>query len=196
MGSLKNWMLSFLAGPYPGIALFCFAFAESSFFPIPPDIMLIPLVLARPEHWLLYAVITTVASVLGGMAGYLIGSYGGRPVLLKFFASPKVDLVQHYYDKYNAWATAIAGLTPLPYKIFTIGAGTFKVNFHVFVLASIGSRGLRFFAVAGLTRLFGHQVMPIIKDYFNVATIMFILLLVGGFWAVGYLAKRIQRSKS
>lgn len=186
-------MLGFLSGPCPALALFGFAFAESSFFPIPPDIMLIPLVIMHPENFWLYALLTTIGSVLGGMFGYLIGVYGGRPLLLKFFSGPRVRMVEHYYEKYNAWATAVAGLTPLPYKIFTIGAGTFRINFKIFVLASIAARGFRFFAVAWLSCIFGKRFLPLLQKYFNLATIIFVILLIGGFWAVGYMAKRVQR---
>jgi len=186
-------MLSFIEGPYPGLALFLFAFAESSFFPIPPDVMLIPLILNRPEHYIFFASITTAGSVLGGMAGYWIGLRGGRPLMTRFFDGSKIDTVEHYYDKYNAWATGIAGLTPLPYKIFTIGAGTFKVGFKVFVFASILSRGARFFAVALISNMLGVYAMEFLKKYFNLVTVVFVVLLVGGFLFFGYMAKNLHR---
>lgn len=192
MVGMRRWMLGFLEGPFPGISLFCFAFAESSFFPIPPDVMLIPLVIAEPDRFVYYASLTTLGSVLGGGLGYYIGVRGGRPLLIRFFAGPKVDLVEHYYNRYNAWATGIAGLTPIPYKLFTIGAGTFKVNFKIFMVASILSRGARFFTVAILCYYFGQAIQPFIKRYFNWISVIFVILLLGGFWAVGMIAKKLH----
>ena len=119
------WVESFAATPYGVWALFVISFAESSFFPIPPDVLLIALCLARPEQSLWFAFVCSVASVLGGMAGYGIGYYGGRPLVKRLFKPEKVRAVERLYERYNAWATGIAGLTPLPYKLFTISGGAF-----------------------------------------------------------------------
>ena len=121
---------------------------ESSFFPIPPDVLLIALCLGRPDLAFWFATVCAVASVLGGMAGYGIGFWGGRPLLKRLFRADRVRAVESYYDRYNAWATGIAGLTPIPYKVFTLSGGAFSIDFKIFVLASIVSRSLRFFAVA------------------------------------------------
>jgi len=129
--------------------------------------------------------------VLGGMFGYGIGWFGGRPILQRLFSAQKIANVKRLYDKYNAWATGIAGLTPLPYKIFTIGGGTFGVNFKVFVLASIIGRSLRFFAVAGLIFWIGEPAKLFIAKYLNVLSIAFVVLLVGSFLIFG---KWLQRS--
>ena len=177
-------MESFAATPWGDWALFGIAFAESSFFPIPPDVLLIALCLGRPELSLWFAFLCTVGSVLGGMLGYAIGFYGGRPVLKRFFSAEKVRAVEALYDRFNAWATGIAGLTPLPYKIFTVSGGAFAINFRIFVIASILSRGLRFFAVAGAIYLFGEPVKALIEEYLNVLSILFVVLLIVGYWLV------------
>ena len=131
--AVLQWVEAFAHTPYGGWALFAIAFMESSFFPIPPDVLLIPLCLADPEMAFVFAGICTVASVLGGMFGYGIGYYGGRPLFKRWFGEGRMRAVEVYYDKYNAWATGIGGLTPLPYKLFTISGGAFAINFKIFV---------------------------------------------------------------
>jgi len=144
------------------------SFAESSFFPIPPDVMLAPMSMARPERAWRYAALTTIASVLGGLLGYLIGYYG-------------FDLIQpwlqdsHYWDKYLAargwfeewgfWAILVAGFSPIPYKVFTIAAGTLSMNLPLFVLGSIAGRGGRFFLVSGLMRWGGREMEDKLRTY-------------------------------
>lgn len=188
-GQLKEWLYALLHwvegwahSPYGGSALFFIAFAESSFFPIPPDVLLIPLCLGDPSRALWFAAICSAGSVLGGIAGYGIGYYGGRPLVYKLFPDSKVRAVERYYDRYNAWATFIAGLTPLPYKIFTISGGACAINFKVFVFASVISRSIRFFAVAGLIYFFGEPIQAFIDKYLDVLSIAFVVLLLGGFW--------------
>lgn len=185
---LLAWVESFAATPYGGWALFLIAFAESSVFPVPPDVLLIALCLGKPELALWFALVCTVGSVLGGMAGYAIGFYGGRPFLQRFFDARKVAAVESYYDRYNAWATGVGGLTPLPYKVFTIAGGVFAVNFKIFVIASILARGLRFFAVAGLIYVFGDPITAFIDRYLGLLGIAFIVLLAGSYWL---LARRV-----
>lgn len=185
LSGLLAWVESFAESPYSTQALFAFAFAESSFFPVPPDVLLIALALGQPERAFWYAAVCTVGSVLGGMCGYGIGYFGGRPVLKRLIADEKVEAVERLYDRYNAWATGIAGLTPIPYKVFTLSGGAFAINFRIFVVASVISRGLRFFAVAALIYFFGEPIRAFIEEYLNWITIAFVILLVGGFWLFG-----------
>ncbi len=189
------WVESFASTPYGDWALFMLAFAESSFFPIPPDVLLIALCLGRPELSFYFAMICSVASVLGGMLGYGIGYYGGRPLLKRLFNRKKIQAVENLYDRYNAWATGIAGLTPLPYKIFTISGGAFSINFKVFVVASIISRSLRFFAVAALFFFFGDPVKAWIDEYLNILSIVFVVLLVAGYFLITHVFIRTGPSE-
>jgi membrane protein YqaA with SNARE-associated domain len=182
--TLFAWIDRLAAAPYPGLWLFLLAFAESSFFPIPPDVLLITLGVATPEKAIWYGVICSLGSVLGGMLGYGIGLYGGRPLLFKVFNANKIHAVERLYDRYNAWATGIAGLTPIPYKVFTIAGGAFKINFKIFVLASIASRTLRFMTEGVLLSLFGESIRDFLYTQFNWLSIVFVFLLVGGFWAI------------
>ena len=188
---LLRWVEAFASTPYGSYALFGISFLESSIFPVPPDVLLIALCLGQPERALWFAAICSVASVLGGIAGYALGYYGGRPLLKKLFAENKVAAVERLYDRYNAWATGIAGLTPLPYKLFTISGGAFAINFKIFVIASIASRSLRFLAVAGVIHLYGEAAKLWIEKYLNVLSIAFVILLVLGFWLIGMGAKRV-----
>lgn len=183
--SLLRWVEAFALTPYGSYALFGISFLESSIFPIPPDVLLIALCLGRPEYSFWFAAICSLGSVLGGIAGYALGYYGGRPLLKKLFDRRKVDAVERLYDRYNAWATGIAGLTPLPYKIFTISGGAFAINFKIFVIASIISRSFRFAVVAGIIYLYGEAAKAWIEKYLNVLSIAFVILLILGFWLIG-----------
>jgi membrane protein YqaA with SNARE-associated domain len=192
MRSALAWVESFAATPHGDWALFAISFAESSFFPIPPDVLLIALCLGRPESSFYFAAICSVASVLGGMLGYGIGYYGGRPLLKRLFSAKKIEAVERLYDRFNAWATGIAGLTPLPYKIFTISGGAFSINFKIFVIASICSRSLRFFAVAATLYMFGEPVKAFLDKYLGVLSIVFVVLLVLGYFLVTHIFVRTQ----
>ena len=187
---LYQWMLSWSESDYAVPALFLLAFAESSFFPLPPDVLLIALTLGNPSWGMYYAAVSTAGSVLGGMFGYAIGWYGGRPILLKFIGSERVATIHAAFEKYEGWAILIAGFTPIPYKVFTIGAGAFFVNFKVFVVASLIGRGARFFIVAGTLQLFGPFVKELIERYFNLFSILLVVLLALGFWLVKHQAKK------
>lgn len=185
--SIKAWFMGIVTVwviPNGGIGLFLMAFAESSFFPIPPDFALIPLALINPSgaYWL--ALYCTLGSVLGGMFGYGLGKWGGRPVLLRFVDEKRIQSIHELFEKYEAWAIAIAGFTPIPYKVFTISAGMFAVNFRIFVLASVLSRGARFFIVAGLIHRYGEQIRPFLQQHFDKISLGLVILLVGGFFCM------------
>lgn len=190
---LYDWVLSWAETPYGVPALFILAFAESSFFPVPPDVLLIALAISIPAKSLYYALICSVGSVLGGMVGYLIGyefmeAVGNRIITLYGFTD-KWDLVGSLYNRYAAWAVGIAGFTPIPYKVFTIAGGAFKIDFLVFVIASVLSRSARFFLVAGLIYYFGPAIRGFIERYFNILAVVFVVLLIGGFILVKYAIK-------
>ena len=169
-------------------ALFFIAVAESSFFPIPPDIFLMVLCIAVPRKAFRYAAISSVGSVLGGMLGYGLGmgfmDTIGVKILEWYGLHDKYEVVKSLYQQYDALAVGAAGFTPLPYKLFTITAGAFKINFLTFVLISILSRSARFFLVAGFIYKFGAPVRHFIERYFNLLTIAFFVLLVGGFLVI------------
>jgi membrane protein YqaA with SNARE-associated domain len=186
---LYNWTIHWAATPFASYALFFIAFAESSFFPLPPDILLIPMCLASPENSFIYAAICTVASVLGGIFGMGLGKFGGRPLVLKLLGYDRIQAVERLYQKYDVWAVGIAGLTPIPYKVFTIAAGIFRIRFLGFVIVSIFSRGARFFIIATLIYFWGEPIKELIDKYFNLLSIGFVVLLVGGFFAVKYITK-------
>jgi membrane protein YqaA with SNARE-associated domain len=188
---LYSWVLSWADRPGGTWALFGISFAEASFFPIPPDILLIPLALGRPRRSLWFALVCTIGSVMGAVAGYLIGSFLfssiGQPILDLYGASDQYQELGRLFNE-NLWLTlGTAGFTPIPFKVFTIAAGAFDVLFVPFVLVSAVSRGARFFLVAGLLRLFGEPIRRFIEKYFNLLSILFVVLLVGGFFLVGVL---------
>ncbi|MEE8431055.1 MAG: YqaA family protein [Candidatus Desulfatibia sp.] len=188
---LYDWVLYWAETPYGKWALFLLAFSESSFFPIPPDVLLIALAVAVPKKSLKYALICSAGSVLGGCFGYLIGwqfmASIGRPIVNFYGLGAKVEYIGALYNKYDAWAVGIAGFTPIPYKVFTIAAGVFKINFSVFVLTSLVSRSARFFIVGGLIYIFGARIQGFIEKYFNILAVAFTVLLVLGFVAIKYL---------
>jgi len=183
---LYDWVLQWATTSYALPVLFTIAFVESSFFPIPPDILLIAMVVASPVGWFRFAFVCSIGSVLGGMFGYLIGyqfmDLLGHRIVAFYHFQEKWDKIGLLYDQYNAWAVAAAGFTPLPYKVFTLSAGAFKINFPIFVLASAISRSARFFLVAALMYKFGPPFKILIEKYFNIFTIVFMVLLVLGFF--------------
>ena len=182
---LYNRCMEWIKTPAGIWALFFIAVAESSFFPLPPDVFLIALCVAVPRKSFKYAAVCAVGSVLGGALGYGLGwafmDTLGQRILDLYGLEGKYQVVQALYQKYDAWAVAAAGFTPLPYKLFTISAGAFKINFPVFMLVSLAARSARFFLVAGLIYKFGAPVQIFIDKYFNILSIVFLVLLVGGF---------------
>lgn len=187
---LYQWMVSWSESSCADLALFVLAFAESSVFPVPPDVLLLALTMGNPSWGLYYAAITTVGSVLGGAFGYLIGWWGGKPLLLRLVGQDRVSRVHDTFERYEGRAILIAGLTPVPYKVFTIGAGAFYVNFRVFVVASLVSRGARFFLVAGTLQLLGPWVKDVLEHYFNLFTVVLAACVVLGYWIVKRQANR------
>jgi len=165
---LYQLVLSWAEHPKASKFLVGLSFAESSFFPIPPDVMLAPMCLARPAKAFYFAFITTLASVLGGVLGYLIGQYSFElvePVLATLHYQGKFELVKQWFVEWGFWAILIAGFSPIPYKLFTIAAGMLGMFFLPFVLASIAGRGARFFLVAFLISLGGDDLRDKLNDY-------------------------------
>jgi len=189
--NLYDWVLRWAETPYGTWALFLLAFSESSFFPIPPDILLIALAVAIPKKSIKYALICSVGSVLGGCFGYLIGwqfmAGIGKKILDLYGLAPQYDYIKNLYTNYDAWAIGIAGFTPIPYKLFTIAAGAFNINFPVFIFASMVSRSARFFLIGGLIYFFGPRIQVFIDKYFNILAIAFTVLLIAGFAIIKWL---------
>ena len=172
--------------------MFILAFAESSFFPIPPDVLQIALSVSKPKKSFFYAFISSVGSVMGGLFGYFIGARLW-PLVKNFFFTyipgftPEIfTLIRAKYDYYGFLVVFTAGFTPIPYKIITISAGLFGISFAIFVIASAISRSARFFLVATLLYFFGPKMREFIDKYFNLLTIVFIILLIGGFVMIRY----------
>lgn len=186
--SMYDWTLHWAKSPYAPRALFVVSFIESSFFPIPPDVLLIAMTGARKQSWVRYAAICTVGSVAGALFGYFIGwslyETIGRLIVNAYNLQPMMDLVGQKYAE-NAFLTVFtAAFTPIPYKVITIAAGLFKISIFTLVIASIIGRAARFFLVAGALRVFGDRIQKSIEKYFDIFSIVFMLLLIGGFFAL------------
>lgn len=188
---LYDRMIETASGPNAIWALIAVAFAESSFFPLPPDIFLIPMMLARPRDAWRLAAICTIASVGGGMLGYAIGYWGfdliGRPVLEFYHAMDKYDALKAGFDRWGVWIIIIKGMTPIPYKLVTIASGVAHFDLLAFIGASIISRSLRFFLLAALLWWFGPAVRDFIEKRLMLVTTAFAVCLVGGFLVIRYL---------
>ena len=190
---LYDWVLHWAKTPYAIPALFLISAAESSFFPVPPDPLLLALCLGANRKSFRFAAICTLASVLGGIVGYGIGAWGWNVTQDWFFAyvpgvTPEAfQEVRQFYDNNGFAAIFLAGLTPIPYKVFTLASGVFSINFSVFVLASVVSRGLRFFLVAALVYRFGPTIERFINLHFNRLVICFGVLFLVGFLAIEFL---------
>lgn len=165
--------------PIGPLGLFIVAFIESSFFPVPPDLLIIALVLADPAGWIFYASVATVGSAAGAVLGYGIGVKGGRPVLLHFCKEKTISKMEGYFARYGDWAIAIAAFTPIPYKIFTIAAGVFRHSCVRMVLISIPSRGARFFLVAGIIAFWGTELLVFFETSLGIATIIMCAAIFG-----------------
>lgn len=187
---LYDWTMSLAQSPHALWALAAVSFVESSVFPIPPDVLLIPLIIARPERAWVIAGICTLASVLGGAFGYLIG-WGffeqiGRPVLEFYGKDARFEEFSTTYNAWGAWAVLIAGVTPFPYKVITILSGVTGLNFGVFMVASVLARGLRFFLIAALLKRFGEPIRVFIEERLGLVFTLFMVALIGGFLVLGF----------
>jgi len=180
-----NRCMEWIQTPAGVWALFFIAVAESSFFPIPPDVFLIALCVGAPKKSFKFALICSVGSVLGGALGYGLGlgfmDTVGQSILNMYGLQDKYAVVQGLYQQYDALAVGAAGFTPLPYKLFTITAGAFKIDFLTFMVVSLVARSARFFLVSALIYKFGAPVQHFINRYFNILTLVFLGLLIGGF---------------
>ena len=188
---IYDWTMTKAAGPHATGALTTVAFLESSVFPIPPDAMLVPMVLARPQRAWRLAAIATLASILGGLAGYAIGFFLfetlGRWIIEVYGLGARFDEFQRTWNEWGLWIILIKGLTPIPYKLVTIASGLAQFNLLVFVAASIVTRGLRFFLVAGLLRQFGAPIRTFIERRLTLVTSVFAAMIVLGFLVLRYL---------
>ncbi|MGI9389255.1 MAG: YqaA family protein [Boseongicola sp.] len=188
---LYDWTLSLSAHPHALWALAIIAFVESSFFPIPPDILMIPMILARPSRAWIIALVATLASVVGGLFGYFIGAVlfdsVGQSIFDFYGKSEAVESFNTRFNAYGAWAVLIAGITPFPYKVITIMSGWTGLSLPVFIISSIVARGLRFFVLAGLLWKFGPPIRTFIEKYLGLLFTLFVILLIGGFYALRYL---------
>lgn len=188
---LYNWTISLAEHPRALWALALVAFVESSVFPIPPDILMIPMIVARPSRAFVIAGVAMVASVLGGMLGYYIGAVMfdsiGQPVLEFYGKTERFDEFATRYNEWGAWAVLIAGVTPFPYKVITILSGTTGLSLPVFILSSIIARGLRFFLIAALLWKFGTPIRDFIERRLGLVFTLFVVVFLGGFMMVKYL---------
>ena len=196
---LYDWVLHWANTPYGPLALFVLAFSESSFFPIPPDVLLIALILGNTRQAFRFALICSIASIVGGVFGYFIGyklwwsSPGVYSSVAEFFFNhipgfthQLFDTIRRKYELYSFWIVFTAGFTPIPYKVITISAGAFNINFPLFLIASAISRTARFFLVSVLLWKFGPPIKKVIDKYFNLLSIAFVVLLILGFVVIKY----------
>jgi len=178
---LYDWTLIKSRHPKAFLFLSFVAFIESSFFPIPPDIILIPMIIAKRTKAFFYAFICTASSVLGGLFGYLIGLYLfdslGTIIINYYELSGQFAVFENYYLKYGIWIILGAGFTPFPFKFITIASGVFGLNIFLFIIISILGRGLRFYLIAFLLRIFGQVIEELINKYFNILASVFFILL-------------------
>ncbi len=192
---IYEWVLGWADSRWGAVALFILAFTESSFFPIPPDVLLIALCLGAPKKSFRYAAICTVGSVAGALLGYGIGHFswltpdGEFTAFANFFfnnipgfTTEVYNDIKLAYDQHDFWIVFAAGFTPIPYKVITITSGVFDINLFMFIIASIVSRGARFFIISALIWKYGAPIKVFIDKYFNLLAIAFTILLVGSFF--------------
>jgi membrane protein YqaA with SNARE-associated domain len=186
---LYDWTISLASTPYAVWAMAAVSFIESSFFPIPPDVLLIPLIIARRDKAWYFATVATVASVLGGVLGYAIGYYAfdtiGQPVLQFYGVMDRYDALRHLYEEWGAWIIIIKGATPIPFKLVTIASGAFHFDLWTFAICALISRGIRFFLIAALLWKFGEPIRDFIERRLTLVFSLGVATLVGGFLLVG-----------
>ena len=197
---LYDWVLKWSESKYGTVALVVMAFAEASFFPIPPDILLIALALGARKKAIRYGILCSLGSIVGAMFGFGIGyflwwsnpgEFSGLAqfffIIIPGFTQDLFYRIQEQYNAWNFWVIFTAGFTPIPFKIFTISAGAFDINFSLFLIASTISRSARFLLVTGLIWNFGEPIRNFIDQYFNKLAILFTVLLIGGFFIIRYI---------
>jgi membrane protein YqaA with SNARE-associated domain len=190
--ALYDWTMHWSETPQSLVALFLIALAESSVFPIPPDVLLIAIVAARPPAWLRAAAICAIGSVIGAAVGYVIGqafmATVGEPIVEFYGARRHWDtVVEMYTGEWGVWFLAAAAFTPIPFKVATIAAGATGMAFWPFIVVSAIGRSARFFLVATILRLFGAPVRRILERHFDLAALIFFVLLIGGFLVLRWL---------
>lgn len=183
-----DWLLQLAGTPRAVPALATVSFVESSFFPIPPDVLLLPMVLARRKRWIYFATVCTVASVLGAFLGYYIGAVlydsVAKPVLDFYGASDKFEQIRTWYNTYGGWGVFFAAITPFPYKVLTIFSGATGLDLLTFAVVSLIGRGMRFYLVAGLAYAFGPPIQEFIEKRLGLTLTVGLILLIGGFAAI------------
>jgi membrane protein YqaA with SNARE-associated domain len=191
MRRFYDWMMDLAGHGRAPVALFWISFVESSFFPIPPDVMLIPMVLAQRAKAWWFATIATVGSVIGGVFGYAIGyflyDFIGEPLLRFYGYASRFHEFADLFNEWGVWILIIKGMTPFPYKVLTILSGVTHMNLVAFMAASVVARSMRFFLVAALLYWFGQPIREFIERRLSLVTTVFVVLLVGGFVAIRYL---------
>jgi len=184
LADLTQWMVHWASTPEATWALFWLAVAESSFFPLPVDVLLIAMGLITPEAGIRYGAIATVGSVVGAVGGYGIGMWGGRPLLERWVSPARIAKVEATFLRYEAWAIAVAGFTPIPYKVFTIAAGIFRATVWKLIAVSFLSRGARFVGEGLLFYFFGKPIAAFIRRDFNAISVVLVVLLAVGAYAI------------
>tara|TARA_Y100000996_G_C22445663_1_gene611717 strand:- start:361 stop:945 length:585 start_codon:yes stop_codon:yes gene_type:complete len=188
---IYNWTIEKSKHPKAVWFLSLVSFSESSFFPIPPDIILIPMIIAKRTRAWFYAFVCTISSVLGGLFGYCIGYFFynsiGKIILEYYGLTNQFIIFEEYYLKYGILIVIGAGITPFPYKFITIASGVFGLNVFLFTVVSFFSRGLRFYLLSFLLKFFGEKIEKLIDKYFNILAILFFVLLVAGIVVVKYI---------
>ena len=188
---LYDWTIALAESPRAPWALAAVAFAESSFFPIPPDVILIPMALAKPKKAWTYAAICTVSSVIGGMAGYGIGALlydtVGLWLINLYGYAEKMEALRTFYAEWGWLFILVKGLTPIPFKLVTIISGLLGYNFPLFVLLATITRGVRFFAEAGILNHFGDPIRALLEKHFATFMALIVVTIIGGFWLASHM---------
>jgi len=198
--NLYNWVLSWSNSRWGAFALFFLAFIESSFFPIPPDVLLIALCLGSRSKSIYYVIVCSLGSALGGIFGYSIGYFLWWNSAQEFsqfanfffntipgFSAEIFFDIKQKYEEWNFWVIFVSGFTPIPFKVFTVSAGAFNINFNLFLIASLIARSARFLIIGGLIWRFGEPIRSFIDKYFNILAFLFSFLLIGSFFIIKYL---------